>query len=305
MEIVYKSLVDNLDSAIIVLDQDLRIQASNKSAQKLFSHDNDSLLGTLITEIINESHIDASGRFGEPPEGYIPLSFIDGITGRTLPINKSRTDYLSMKQKQNSESPSKFLQITSKAIAMGNDYALLVILDDMSYWMECKLQLKDQANQDFLTGLANRRHFFDIGLRYFLTAQRAFINIAIAMIDIDFFKRINDSYGHSFGDKVIQEVAGVLKVSLRKNDLISRFGREEFCVLLQCADGHDALSVMEKVRSTVENHSISHGETVIGVTISIGISSEIENVLDTMINKADEMLYQAKHNGRNRIEINT
>jgi len=158
------------------------------------------------------------------------------------------------------------------------------------------------ANKDFLTGLYNRRFFFEVGESFFLTVKREYISIGIAMHDIDFFKKVNDELGHAAGDYVIKEIAALIKGTIRKNDVAARSGGEEFCLLIQCAHPSDAYTVIEKIRTTIAGYPFSYKGTKIGVSVSCGLTIALGKTLDSMINKADDFLYRAKHNGRNRIE---
>jgi diguanylate cyclase (GGDEF)-like protein len=149
--------------------------------------------------------------------------------------------------------------------------------------------------EDHLTGLANRR-FMDIVLkRNFAKAVRFKRPLSLIMLDIDHFKKYNDTYGHSEGDKVLVDVAKVLIKETREIDLVVRYGGEEFLVLLPETDMEGALDVAERIRQTVE--------TSTKVTVSLGITAYHEKMhQNEIIIKADKALYKAKQNGRNRVE---
>jgi diguanylate cyclase (GGDEF)-like protein len=165
-------------------------------------------------------------------------------------------------------------------------------------------QIKDMANKDFLTGLYNRRYFFDSGKQIVSKARRRKQHIAVAMIDIDKFKNLNDTYGHDVGDVAIKEVKNILEYNLRNSDLIARFGGEEFCILLDEISYEDTLMVFEKIRKSFESNIIDIGDISISYTVSIGIFYGMEKIsLDKMIKIADDALYTAKNNGRNQIII--
>jgi diguanylate cyclase (GGDEF)-like protein len=165
-------------------------------------------------------------------------------------------------------------------------------------------QIKDMANKDFLTGLYNRRYFFDSGKQIVSKARRRKQHIAVAMIDIDKFKNLNDTYGHDVGDVAIKEVKNILEYNLRNSDLIARFGGEVFCILLDEISYEDTLMVFEKIRKSFESNIIDIGDISISYTVSIGIFYGMEKIsLDKMIKIADDALYTAKNNGRNQIII--
>jgi len=165
------------------------------------------------------------------------------------------------------------------------------------------VQIKNMANKDFLTGAYNRRYFFDSGKNIFLKTKRKNSALAVAMLDIDKFKNINDTYGHDVGDVAIKEVKRILDESLRKSDLMARFGGEEFCILLEDISPEDTQRLFEKIRLNFENNKINMGETTISYTVSIGIQYGIADSLEEMIRLSDEALYYAKENGRNQVKI--
>lgn len=165
--------------------------------------------------------------------------------------------------------------------------------------------ITNHASRDFLTGLYNRRYFFTDMQNYFEKAIKENENFAIAMIDIDNFKKINDTYGHENGDKTINSVADILRANTSQNDIVSRFGSEEFCVALKNVSSDKALEIFEKLREKVQNSMLTstRGEEI-RFTISIGVAINYEDTLEESINQADMLLYEAKQNGRNRVVHN-
>ena len=125
------------------------------------------------------------------------------------------------------------------------------------------------------------------------------------MIDIDHFKKVNDTYGHDTGDKVINAVADILRANTSQNDMVARFGGEEFCVVLQNVAPSRALSVFENLRAKIEmcDVSVADGSTI-HCTVSIGVLLSPEESLEESINQADMLLYSAKQQGRNRVLSN-
>ena len=160
--------------------------------------------------------------------------------------------------------------------------------------------LQDLATRDFLTGLPNRRHFFDLGARLFGRPQSN--GLCAAMIDIDHFKHINDTYGHDTGDLAIKAVASAVAQHVRVQDLPARFGGEEFVVLAPGLQREDALAYFESLRADIEAMTIPLGDgRGFRLTVSIGICAEAPS-LSAMLAEADRQLYVAKASGRNRVE---
>ncbi|MDD5371815.1 MAG: diguanylate cyclase [Sulfurimonas sp.] len=162
--------------------------------------------------------------------------------------------------------------------------------------------ITNHANRDFLTGLYNRRYFFDNMRTYFEKAINENEHFAIAMINIDHFKKINDTYGHDAGDKAINTLADILRANTNQNDIVSRFGGDEFCVVIKNSLSVTSLKVLENLREKVQNSvTVSDKGEEIKFTISIGAAINHEDTLDESVNQADMMLYNAKQNSRNQV----
>lgn len=175
--------------------------------------------------------------------------------------------------------------------------------------------LRKLVYKDPLTGLYNRRGFLDEGEKIFSTVRLAadksvrrksfFIqDLALIFIDIDNFKKINDSFGHKTGDLVLKGVADVLIDSVRLSDLVGRWGGEEMLVLLVGASSSDAKKIAENLRQKLQESKIKAGSRVIKLTASLGVASIGRELnLENLIRKADEAMYQAKKLGKNRVVI--
>jgi diguanylate cyclase (GGDEF)-like protein len=164
-------------------------------------------------------------------------------------------------------------------------------------------QMREAAYRDFLTGLRNRKFFFEHGVKPHEAAQAGGAPIAVAMIDVDHFKRVNDSFGHDGGDVALRHLAQLLRDHLPGADPVARFGGEEFCVLLPGADRATAAARIEELRRQVEASVAQHGEQAIRFTISAGVALRPGGSLGEMVSRADDLLYQAKEGGRNRVVV--
>ena len=165
--------------------------------------------------------------------------------------------------------------------------------------------LKKISVTDELTGLFNRRRFEELMKAEMEMSHRYGDSNSILIIDIDFFKKINDSYGHPCGDSVLKDISGLLKSKFRKTDILCRIGGEEFVALCKRADKQAALVIAENLRKTVADTTIRYGETEINITISIGIATVTnksrDRDRDNLYRYADIALYHSKDSGRNRI----
>ncbi|MCP5246824.1 MAG: EAL domain-containing protein [Burkholderiales bacterium] len=166
-------------------------------------------------------------------------------------------------------------------------------------------ELKMLAEIDPLTGCYNRRALFLYFKKAFEEAVCQKANLFCIMLDIDHFKAVNDTYGHQTGDEVIKLVAAIIKENLRENDLVGRYGGEEFCLVLPDIDADKVLKIAERIRVNVMESKEYHAIGIDKVTISLGISSTQDNAQNPneMIDLADKALYFAKKNGRNRVIV--
>jgi diguanylate cyclase (GGDEF)-like protein len=166
-------------------------------------------------------------------------------------------------------------------------------------------EVQSLALTDPLTGLHNRRSLFELGRVEFARAQRMDRPFCCMMLDLDHFKQINDTHGHPVGDQVLREFAYRCKSSIRDIDLIGRYGGEELIILLPETDWETAMQVADRLRATVAAEPIRTTDIDIAVTVSIGVATKDENTtqLETLIARADQAMYIAKHKGRNRVAM--
>ncbi|KPK51252.1 MAG: hypothetical protein AMS22_11220 [Thiotrichales bacterium SG8_50] len=167
--------------------------------------------------------------------------------------------------------------------------------------------LHRQATTDPLTGLKNRRMFFDNAEECLKMHKRYGSTYSVIMLDIDYFKKINDTHGHDIGDKVLITVAEILPQMTRSVDTVARIGGEEFAVLLPDTNRLGTAVMAERLRSAIEDHDFHIDGTRLKLTVSIGIASQDAEVVDNvgdLMRIADKRLYVAKELGRNRIAVN-
>ncbi|NKN32718.1 diguanylate cyclase [Marichromatium bheemlicum] len=175
---------------------------------------------------------------------------------------------------------------------------------DLTERKRLEQRLRELANTDDLTGLTNRRHFFTKLQHALDRTRRHHTATAVLMLDLDHFKQINDSYGHGGGDAVLRAFAAVLRAELRSTDCAGRLGGEEFAVLVPDSDLDAAHQFAERLRGHIAALRVEHKETVIEVTVSIGCTQveADDRDPDSILARADEALYRAKRNGRDRVE---
>ena len=159
---------------------------------------------------------------------------------------------------------------------------------------------RDAAQRDFLTGLHNRRYFFESASQIYASAKKKKQELIAAMIDLDSFKGINDKYGHDCGDLVIKHFASLLEKQFATN-LIARIGGEEFVVLLNEVKPNDARKLFEEFRLAVKDSVVDFGDTKVPYTISIGLCNQLGETIDDLIKGSDVALYKAKNNNRDQV----
>ncbi len=164
-------------------------------------------------------------------------------------------------------------------------------------------KLQEISIHDSLTKVYNRRYFMRRYLEEFERAKKFNLNLSFLMIDIDHFKKINDTYGHLVGDAVLREVANLIKENIREIDFIARFGGEEFSAILPETDKAGAIMMAERISSRVSRRRIRVFDETLNATISIGVAAFPQNTIhsDVLVEISDKALYKAKVSGRNRV----
>lgn len=237
----------------------------------------------------------------EPGQCVGEMSIIEGKNPSAYVIASEASQIMQIPQKvlwgminASHQVTRNMLHIMSLRVRFSN----VVIADSIGTQKECMRH----ATIDALTGLHNRRWMDSMFEQEFVHAKREGLQLSLMMLDIDFFKAYNDKYGHVDGDRVLSNVADSLRNHLRPNDMIVRFGGEEFSIMLPETSMDDAVELGNKLRQQVEKTVIKNekGDLLPSVTISIG-AAEVnkEKTLTELIAAADEALYRAKSNGRN------
>jgi diguanylate cyclase (GGDEF)-like protein len=172
-----------------------------------------------------------------------------------------------------------------------------------------EVKLTQLATTDELTGIHNRRYFFERSQTELNRAIRYRRSLTVLMVDVDHFKKVNDTFGHTTGDQVLAGLSTVIRKTLRASDILGRYGGEEFCLLLPDTNAKQGFFVAERIRQSVELHPFETAAGSLSITISIGLaclSSSDPNQstsLEQLINEADHALYKAKQDGRNRVAV--
>lgn len=276
-----ESLLSALPVAIVIIDfRTHKIVDLNPMAMVMLGYTREQLIGRdCKTCICNENASQCPLVDTSLPQGRSEVVLTDAA-GNSIPVLKSTI-----------------------LTEIDNGKLLLECFSDISEQKNLEARLREMAETDFLTGIFNRRHFIETAEREIARSKRYDTRFSVLILDIDWFKRINDQFGHAAGDEVLKGVAGLCRESIRETDIIGRIGGEEFAALLVESDMDAAIIVAERIRQNVASHAFKFEDQTIQCTVSLGVASVIagKDNLETIMNRADIALYKAKQAGRNQI----
>ena len=306
LEINQDIISSTINNGLIILDENLKICAWNQWLEIRTHIKKEDILNKNICEefpYINEKKLKRkikSVQVTKNPAFYSidPHSYLIKIESNSI-VDKV-FDYMQQ-------------DITIIPYDLEKKLVCLYIYDNTElYETNLKLKvlnekLKDLSNRDPMTNSYNRRYFSEISPKYLILSKRNNDEIGILILDIDYFKNINDTYGHNVGDKVIITLAKSLSNHVRKSDIVSRFGGEEFVILLYNISKENMINLAENIRKKIEDLVVETDQGDLKFTISIGGASYDEikdnNNLDKTLNRADHAMYKAKNAGRNRVKM--
>ena len=280
---------------ILMMDHEGKISYWNEAAIRIFGYSQNEALGRDLHRLLApEKYLDAFNKgfnkFAQTGTG--------SAIGNTLELTAFRKD--------KSEFP---MELSLSAVEVKGLWHSIGVIRDISERKQAEEELKRLSYLDGLTGVANRRRFDEaLGLEWKRMTRDA-EPLSLIMCDIDFFKAYNDTYGHQAGDDSLRQVANTLNsVPERPGDLVARYGGEEFAVILPGTDSQGAKTLAEKMRVCVESLGIIHVSSQVCevLTISLGVATTIPtrgSLPDELISAADQALYKAKKDGRNRVNL--
>jgi diguanylate cyclase (GGDEF)-like protein/PAS domain S-box-containing protein len=301
---VYQRIFEYTPDALLLIDQAGHITLANAEAETLFGYDRSELIGQPVEMLVPP-------RFAAHHSNH-RAGFMAEAHGRQM----GAAVELFAQQKHGRELPVDIM--LSPMIVDGQHFTLCVVRDiterraaeDKLRQQTAELhklhaELKELASHDGLTGLYNWRAFYEHAAQMLKTAHRRQESTTLLMLDLDHFKQINDRFGHAEGDRVLQAVAATLNDTARANDIVARHGGEEFVVAMIGLSEDEGLVAAERLRVAIA--AIENMKTPI--TTSIGVATlapqvhkhDASRVLTDLLDKADQALYAAKHNGRNQV----
>ncbi|RUM31580.1 MAG: hypothetical protein DSY32_01015 [Aquifex sp.] len=228
------------------------------------------------------------------------LKLLIGIINGVAKNEFSRMDFLRENIRRSKDKDGELYEMKIAIIKMIENIEKILIETSKEKTIYERMALTDP-----LTGLYNRRIFMEMAEKELARAKRYGYNFSILMIDIDNFKRINDTYGHDVGDYVLKKIAEILRTNVRGADIVARFGGEEFIVMLSNTNLNNAVKKAEKLRKMIEQTPVELSSGVkLKVTVSVGVSTyKDQDSLEELIKEADVALYEAKKRGKNRVEV--
>jgi diguanylate cyclase (GGDEF)-like protein len=316
LDYIFKENRDSYISAIklvnqLILNQDIKVLLADDS-KTLRSYIRSQLSKLLYQVIEAENGVEAIKQLNKYPDiGLLITDYnMPKMNGIELIRNirqKRLRDEFPIIGLSSSTDPS----LSARFIKHGaNDFLVTPFVQEEFQWRIIKAmeqialinEIRDAANRDYLTKLYNRRYFFSVGVNAFKQAKKTASHFCVALLDIDFFKKINDSYGHDAGDAVLIKLSAILDKWFG-GMLVARYGGEEFIIIIQDLDANKINTLLNAFREHVAEQRFTIGEHEISFMVSTGVANNIAEVdkLDDLINNADMALYQAKRSGRNMV----
>lgn len=279
-DLIVQSL-DRLSEGITIIDADDKLVLYNSQAAEYLGMDpGDMYIGMSLHDIVGEKN----AKVLDP--GSLLMQQLDAS-------HEGKSQFFER------EVSGRILSVRANPIPGGG---VITLYTDITERKAFERRLIEMATLDELTGLVNRREFFTLGHHEEHRSAREGHVVSVMMVDADYFKRINDTYGHAVGDQVLRNLADNCRKIFRKTDIVGRYGGEEFAVILPGAEEDMAKIIAERLRKSIEESAVETDQGTVNYTVSIGISSakgrdvKIEELLD----RADRALYTAKAQGRNR-----
>jgi diguanylate cyclase (GGDEF)-like protein/PAS domain S-box-containing protein len=277
---------------LVVLDKELRIITANRSFYRTFQVIPEETEKRLIYDVGNR-------------QWDIPR--LRDLLENILPKNNAFED-LEVEHNFRSIGRKTMLLNARKIFRELNHVEMILLaIEDITERKKAEEQMKRIALMDGLTGIANRRYFDNTFNLEWRRAMRNAKSLSLIIVDVDYFKNYNDTYGHLAGDSCLQKIAHTIRDSLRRaGNFVARYGGEEFIVILPDTNAEEAYLFAETLREKIENLNIEHKESKAGknVTVSLGVSSTVpkkDSTQNELISLTDKALYEAKQGGRNRV----
>lgn len=285
----FRSVVNAAYDAIITVDQAHNITLFNRAAENLFGYDVSEVIGTPLVNLL--------------PENYRPHHSEHVQHFARSPVNSRQMDERNRVYGQHRDGSLLPVEIAISKINVDGLLEFTAVIRDITDRVRLMDLLQKEAGTDELTGLPNRREFLEVVENVLRTDER----FSVLMLDVDYFKKVNDTHGHDAGDEVLRVLAKVGRSISRSMDVLARWGGEEFVVAMPGTDLEQARARAEMLRATFETQDFAYNwrGSAIPFTVSVGVATRApgEHDVNAILKRADQALYKAKEAGRNRIEV--
>jgi len=290
-EAFFSKIVELAADSILAINEDLKLVFFNQEAERTFGYKSEEIIGQHINKLIPSEYHDRHN-------AHIKEFLSKNIVSRLMNMRGN----VEVKG-QRKDGSIFFCEVSLIKVGVQTGIFLAAILRDITKSKETEKKLKNLAEIDALTGLMNRGTIENVLRREIERAFRYEKNLAFLMLDIDYFKKVNDTYGHEMGDVVLKRLAGICLDNIREVDFIGRWGGEEFVILMPEIDTKGVSIAAEKLRRLIESQPIELANNEnIQITVSIGgaLFQRSNPQWEFLYKEADKALYQAKEKGRNR-----
>lgn len=283
-------IINLAQDAIISTDDQYRIILFNPAAEAIFKRDRMEVIGEDLSILLpvparahHREHMETFAR------GAVTSQFMNQ-RGEVFGLRRDGTEFPA--------------EVTISRLNQGENLIYTAVVRDITDRKKAEKLLREMATTDALTGAYNRRQFFDLAERELERSRRYGLDLSLAMIDVDHFKQINDRFGHLAGDDVLKAIVVTFQGELRPSDILGRFGGEEFVLLLPQTGKEGAATIAERLRCSLKTDRFYVRDVDGVVSASIGVTSlsESDTGFPSLITRADAALYEAKRNGRDRVE---
>ncbi|WP_420490442.1 histidine kinase N-terminal 7TM domain-containing diguanylate cyclase [Neobacillus niacini] len=282
MPIAKDAIFNSINDGVMVLDESYRIIEFNQSCKRMFPPLTKSMFGMDFGEVWYE------------------------LSGDCFP-SKLENAVITEEVEIVMEHEKRIYQVRTSALEHANNRkGLLLIFTDITELKRLQVKLEHQAYYDELTQIYNRRAFFQKCEPGFEAAKKVSSPFTIILMDIDYFKKVNDTFGHHVGDQLLVHVVDVCRAQLKEGMLFARYGGEEFVLAMKGCTVFEGETFANQLRKAIEEQPLITTEGVISVTFSSGVaesSNETNETLYLLLNKADKALYAAKREGRNQVQV--
>lgn len=282
MPIAKDAIFNSINDGVMVLDDSYRLIEFNQACKVMFPNINKTMFGKAFDQV------------------WVLLS------GVSFPAKLEVAAHTYEIQLAEDHSQRIYQVRTAPLQHAHNSKGLLLIFTDITEIKRLQVKLEHQAYYDELTQIYNRRAFFEKCEQEFAAAKRDSLPFTIILIDVDYFKKVNDTYGHYVGDQLLVHVVEVCRTQLKDGMLFARYGGEEFVLAIKGSPASAGEAFANQLRKSVENQPLVTAEEVVSVTLSSGVAEsgeETDETLFQLLNQADQALYSAKRAGRNQVQV--